>query len=163
MRVNVGCGEFYAPGWVNIDLHDDQAGGPRPDVIASVLTLPFSDQSAGMIYCGHVLEHVALEHLPRALREIRRVLVSDGQLMVVGPDVTLTALHEPALMGSLVRGGCRWPGDEHHYPATGELTLALICAAGFDARLIDVADVGDEWPIVARVPWQFAISAQPKE
>ena len=161
MRLNIGCGEFYAPGWTNTDLHDDEPGGPRPDVTGSILSLPFADGVAERVYCGHVLEHVALEHLPRALGEVRRVLAPDGQLMVVGPDVTRTALYEPALMDGVVHGGRRWPGDEHKYPATGEMTLAFVRAAGFAARLIPVETVPDEWPIVARVLWQFAIEAKP--
>jgi len=161
--LNVGCGEFYAAGWTNTDLHDDLPHGPHPDVVCSILALPFPDGSAERIYCGHVLEHIRLDDMPQALHEVRRVLVHDGTLMVVGPDIRLTLEHEPVLVDGVRFGGRRWPGDEHHWTATGEETLAHLWTAGFDGVLFPVADVSDAWPIVARAPWQFAIHAQPKE
>lgn len=160
MRLNIGCGQHYADGWTNIDLHED---GPRPDVVASILALPFEDRSADRVYCGHVLEHVAVEDLPAALAEVRRVLSDDGLLMVVGPDVNLTRIHAPVLLDAVVSGGGRWPGDRHAWTATGELTAAYVAAAGFATAVLPVADVPDEWPVVGRDPWQFAVQANVKE
>jgi predicted SAM-dependent methyltransferase len=160
VRLNIGCGQHYAAGWTNLDLHRD---GPLPDIIGSVLALPFENDTVERIYCGHVLEHIGLDELPHALAEIHRVLTTVGELLVVGPDVNLAAVHEPVLVDSVRYGGGRWPGDEHRYVPTGELTLSFIADAGFDARLFPVAGVSDDWPIVARAPWQFAIHANPKE
>lgn len=160
MLLNVGCGQHYAHGWTNIDLHDN---GPHPDVIASILDLPFADSTVTRIYCGHVLEHITLDDLPRALAELRRVLTPDGELLVVGPDINLTAIHEPALLDCVRDGGNRWAGDAHEWPPTGEMTQFFLADAGFDARVFPVADVPEDWPIVARAPWQFAIHANHKE
>jgi predicted SAM-dependent methyltransferase len=161
VRLNIGCGQHYADGWTNTDLHE---AGPFPDVVCSILSLPFPDGSVERVYCGHVLEHVTVDDLLPALAEVRRVLANDGKLMIVGPDVNLTALHEPVLLEAVAAGGGRWPGDEHRWIPTGELTLGYLEASGlFDARLLFVADVSDEWPIVAREPWQFAIEAQPNK
>ncbi len=83
--------------------------------------------------------------------------------MIVGPDINLTTLHEPILIGPVTHGGGRWPGDEHRWVPTGEQTLEMVQNTGlFDAFLFFVADVSDEWPIVDRAPWQFAIKAKPK-
>lgn len=157
MRLNLGCGEHYADGWVNTDLHKD---GPKPDVVCSLLDLPFKDAVADMVYCGHVLEHIAPEDMVRALREIHRVLAPDGRLTVVGPDINLTRKHEPVLIDGVVNGGRRWPGDEHRWTASGGVTLAYVTGAGFAAWLMPVAEISDRWPVVdRRARWQFAITA----
>lgn len=55
MRVNLGCGQAYMPGWVNVD--------PNPDVKADVyldavdFVLRYANQVAE-VYLGHVLEHL---------------------------------------------------------------------------------------------------------
>jgi len=161
VKLNIGCGDHYAEGWINLDLHDS---GPRPDVVGSILELPFPDGSVDRVYCGHVLEHVPLEQMAAALAEVRRVLSDDGVLAVVGPDINLTRRHEPTLIDGVTHGGCRWPGDEHRWIASGGITLAYVTAAGFEAHLLPITDMPDEWPVVGRVElWQFAILAKPKE
>jgi predicted SAM-dependent methyltransferase len=158
MLLNVGCGEHYAQGWVNTDIHRQ---GPKPDVICNVLALPFADHTAERIYIGHVLEHIHRENLSHALAEVRRVLAADGEVMIVGPDVGLTAKHEPILLAGVRYGGCRWPGDEHRWFSTGGETLRHVRATGFVAHLIPVETVPSGWPIVDRALWQFAITARP--
>lgn len=157
MDLNIGCGQHYADGWMNIDLHSD---GPHPDLVCSLLDLPFPDGSVERVYCGHVLEHIAREDMPQALSEVRRVLTDEGALVVVGPDIHLTRLHEPVLVDAVLNGGNRWPGDEHRWVSTGDATLGYLLAAGFDAYLTSIVDVPDDWPVVGRPLWQFAIYAK---
>jgi len=160
IRVNVGCGQHRAEGWTNVDLHRD---GPQPDQIGSVTSLPFATGCVDRVYCGHVLEHVAPDDLADAVAEIRRVLADDGELVIVGPDMNLTAEHEPGMLAVAVGGTRRWPGDEHQWAATGEMTLAFL-APCFDAQLVRIDELHPEWPVVDRIVlWQFAIHAVPKE
>jgi len=45
----------------------------RPDVIGSVLELPFADNSFDLILCAEVLEHLPFSEFEKALGELRRV------------------------------------------------------------------------------------------
>lgn len=45
----------------------------RPDVVGSVLALPFADKEFDVTLCAEVLEHLPFEDFPKALSEIRRV------------------------------------------------------------------------------------------
>ena len=46
--------------------------------------LPFSDSSFDFVICASVLEYVNSQHLPAVIREIDRVLVAGGILLVLG-------------------------------------------------------------------------------
>src|SRR6186997_2442925 len=47
--------------------------GVHPDVVGSVLALPFEDKKFDVTLCAEVLEHLPFEEFPKALSEIRRV------------------------------------------------------------------------------------------
>lgn len=158
MKLNLGCGDHKADGWVNIDSFE----GVNPDCLCDVASLPFSDDSVEAIYCGHVFEHLSYPTgIEEVLREIKRVLKDDGNLCVVGPDIDLAlALHMPeSLIDNIVNGEERWPGDKHQWLSTGLKTHAVIWPHFPSAHLVDISTIDDEWPIVSKAPWQFAILA----
>ncbi|HYS99636.1 MAG TPA: class I SAM-dependent methyltransferase [Thermoplasmata archaeon] len=87
-RMNLGCGRRPIPGYVNVDIFP----GPGVDVVADVQKrLPFDDGTFEEVYASHVLEHVL--DLPLAIREIHRVLKSDG-LLVARVPFGLRGLYE---------------------------------------------------------------------
>lgn len=45
----------------------------KPDIISSVLNMPFSDDIFDVVLCAQVLEHLPYKDFPRALSEIKRV------------------------------------------------------------------------------------------
>ena len=90
--VNFGCGLSVAPDWLNYDASPTlrlqrlpligQVVGrliaPRFPLLAHygdvVRGLPLADGSADLVYCSHVLEHLALQDCRGALAEVARVL-----------------------------------------------------------------------------------------
>ena len=82
--LNIGSGVRPFEGFVNIDVNVLQ----RPDMWLDVRHgLPFPDQSVDRIYTCHALEHFYPDDLVGLLREIRRVLVPDGGIRLLVPDM----------------------------------------------------------------------------
>ncbi len=81
-RLNVGCGEYPLPYWMNLDAD------PRAiaDHYATVPPLPFEDEALDEIYAGHFLEHLTPDEARAFLAECRRCLTHGGQLGIVVPD-----------------------------------------------------------------------------
>jgi predicted SAM-dependent methyltransferase len=108
MKLHLGCGPRFIPGFVHIDILKH----PRVDVVAAVDDLfMIPDNSADLIYACHVLEHFNRTRRGRVLQEWRRVLKPGGVLRVAVPDfeacarlyvegkATLSQVHGPVLGG----------------------------------------------------------------
>ena len=128
MNVNLGCGPYTPKGWINVDA-DPQYGA---DLIAQSWDLPFPDSSVGCVYCGHVLEHMSYDiEAPATLREILRVLVPEGRLLVVGPDMDVARELGAeqwildAIENRRPEGHAESPGW-HQWTATAANTLELV-------------------------------------
>lgn len=162
MRVNLGAGDQYAEGWVNVD-HED-CPYPRDETVDLTGTLPWAERSLTHVYAGHVLEHLDLADCRRLLVRLRACMAPAGELMVVGPDLdraAALALGPWDLMG-LRLGARRWPGDEHQWDCTSATVVDLLVEAGWtDVVDVPVVDVPPPWPIAYRPAWQCAVSARP--
>ena len=79
--LNLGCGEDYREGWVNVDVSDEVDPDYEFDVAEG--DWPFDDNSFQHVLARHVLEH--LQNPVAALEEIARVLEPDGTLELVYP------------------------------------------------------------------------------
>jgi len=82
LRLNLGCGRFPMPGFVNID-HLDSV---KPDLIANATDLPYSPDSVDEIYCGHLLEHLSWDEGQGALNHWLDILKPGGKIRVVVPN-----------------------------------------------------------------------------
>lgn len=83
LKLHLGCGKRYIPGFVHVDLVDL----PHIDYRQSVEKLSvFSDGSAALIYASHVLEYFDRSQAKAVLIEWRRVLESSGTLRIAVPD-----------------------------------------------------------------------------
>lgn len=84
LKLNIGAGRTYLPGFRNIDLAD------RADIQLDLNLdrLPFDDDSVDLVFTYHALEH--LDRYLFALGEIHRVLKHGAALLVGVPYVTLT-------------------------------------------------------------------------
>lgn len=83
VKLNFGCGDHILPGWLNVD------GWHRPgvDYLQDLRQpLPLADGSCSLIFAEHVLEHVDLQFRAAVLRELYRLLATDGVFRIVGPD-----------------------------------------------------------------------------
>ena len=83
-RLNIGCGKFPRPGWINLD-NKVRAG---VDCVADLRgDLPFAGGSVDYAVAIHVLPHIRLDGMVQALRRIRRVLKPGGVLRLALPDL----------------------------------------------------------------------------
>lgn len=165
VKLNLGCGEYYARGWVNVDLNNEK--NVRPDFIADVTqSLPAERGTVERIYAGHLLEHVEYESVVEMLGLWHSYAIPGGMLLVVGPDrdrarkwVSSGTMRQEELDGMGVNGT---PGNgyAHLWEATESNTpnlLRLSLWRGVETRTINA--VPSSWPLTSRVGWQFAILA----
>lgn len=166
MNLNLGCGQHFADRrtWVNVDTHEvcdhDECVDQRPDVLADCRLLPFPAGHFDNVYAGHLLEHLPLDDVLAALREMRRVLHAGGQLCIVGPDYDRAVADFPEMVEII------WPGQPGAYDGAGHQwcpteanTLAFVRRVFPDARAVPIADLDEFWPAVSFLGWQFAVVA----
>jgi len=94
--LHVGCGPASLPAyvfppsvWRETRLDIDPA--VAPDVVASIVDMPFASGAYAAVYSSHNLEHLAPHEVPQALAEFFRVLMPNGFAMVSVPDMGLAA------------------------------------------------------------------------
>jgi predicted SAM-dependent methyltransferase len=80
--LNVGCGQNYKHGWVNIDL------ARTADLVLDMREpIPLADGSVRMIYSEHFFEHLDYpQHAAHFLSESYRILEPGGVFSVGVPD-----------------------------------------------------------------------------
>ncbi len=168
MLLNLGCGDRYADGWVNVDFGTPHRVDQKVDLTGD---LPWAPRSIMHVYLGHVLEHLMPQQAVDLLDRLRPLVKPEGQIMVVGPDVVLAedlqaqgyVLEVP--LEHLRHGAGRWMGDVHLWECTAAGIVDLLEVAGW----VDIEDVGIErvasfWPVAFRGPrWQCAVSARSGE
>lgn len=165
-KLNVGCGEFYAEGWVNTEWQDQY----RHDVLITDPhdSFPFPTEHFDLVYMGHVLEHVPYDDVPAFLQQARQVLKPGGRIMVVGPDV-----YKAIRMWKL--GWVDWDlvtrcleshhdlstTDRHHWNCDSERVAGMLRRAGFTDIVQHDLMQGHipDWPIVGYDGWQCAVEA----
>lgn len=164
MRVNLGCGDQYAHGWINVDH-----GSPHQKDLDVDLTgeLPWPPESLERVYAGHVLEHLTQQQCVTLLERLLNCTVSGGQLLVVGPDVDRAQAMASAgtlldtTMDALRYGADRWEGDVHRWECTPDKIIDMLRRAGWkDVSEVYMGTIPEDWPIAYRGPaWQCAVSA----
>lgn len=133
MKLHLGCGKRFIPGFVHIDAVDY----PHIDHVASIDNLSFvADASIDLIYNCHVLEHFKRRDVERVLREWFRVLRPGGVLRVSVPDfAALCEIYRRTGAIDLVIGPLFGRQDylyNIHYNVFDEASLAaLLARCGF--------------------------------
>ncbi|MCK9544490.1 MAG: class I SAM-dependent methyltransferase [Novosphingobium sp.] len=83
IRLNLGSGRAKLEGYINIDNREEM----EPDIVCSITSLPFDDNSVDYIRAYDVLEHIpAGKDAVKAIEEIYRVLVPGGIFESSTPD-----------------------------------------------------------------------------
>ena len=102
VKLNVGCGVYLAPGYINVDKYfneeslkedKDIFGNPYEKaekkgkfVQGDVLKLPFKNNYADVIESSQVFEHLAIQDQVPAFKEVYRVLKKGGKFMFNVPS-----------------------------------------------------------------------------
>lgn len=84
IKLDLGCGGVKQKGFIGIDA----ILGPGVDLEYNLeLGIPFPDKSVSEIYTSHFLEHLPDSKAIFLLKEIKRVLKTNGKLTIVVPDL----------------------------------------------------------------------------
>lgn len=164
MKLNLGPGPYYEKGWVNVEVCKEF----KADVyLEDPMVLPFDNESASLVYAGHVLEHIEWERVPTYLDEIYRVLSPQGTLLIVGPDMWRglelwkkgkleTGLSELLEWESLPG----WEAPRHFWNCSEKRVTLLMDKEKWVITPVDItSNKLDSWPVVSRIGWQMALLA----
>lgn len=123
MKLHIGTGKNYLPGWTNVDIFSSV----RADVYADMTSLPFDRGSCELIYASHVLEHAHRHMILATLTHWRDLLEPNGVLRIAVPNFG-ACCEWYARTGSLnditglLYGGQNHPKN-NHFIAFDEATL----------------------------------------
>jgi ubiquinone/menaquinone biosynthesis C-methylase UbiE len=135
MKLHLGCGSRYIPGFFHVDIHP----APHVDLVCRVEQLPFADASVSLIYASHLLEHFGRFEYRSVLTEWKRVLEPGGILRLAVPDFAAcaTLYYEHGLADGLngliglISGGQRNPEDFHKMIFDEDFLRRDLLALGF--------------------------------
>lgn len=133
MKLHVGCGKRYLPGWKHLDVIDYS----HVDFVCDTRQLMMIDDSVVTeIYACHILEHVTREDIVKVLREWNRVLVSGGALRIAVPDFEAVVAEyqqckDLSIFQGLLYGGQTYDYNFHHVAFDFNVLDKFLCEAGF--------------------------------
>lgn len=119
-------------GYLTADLFN-----PRAMVKMDIMDIAFPDESFDVIYCSHVLEHVADDR--KAIAEFRRVLKRDGWAILLVPILGEKSFEDPSIVDPEARVLAY--GQEDHVRIYGPDYVDRLRAAGFKVEITRVADL----------------------
>jgi len=116
MRLNLGCGKQYLPGYINVDLYEKDVA----DICAPADSLDFArDGSVSEIVSFQLIEHLGLINAYKTIAHWAMKLEPKGKLVIETPDLdeSLGALVKTKSTGDKdwLFGVCD-PGQVHQHP-----------------------------------------------
>ncbi len=134
IKLNLGCGNNYKPGYVNLDKYNKTVA----DLIHDVDDLPNESNSIDLIEALQLIEHFDYIHCKYVLGEWFRVLKPSGVLIIETPDLEKT--YEKFISGDLdtQKTTLQWiygiesEGMEHKTGFTFNLLVNLLEEIGFE-------------------------------
>lgn len=90
-KLNLGCGEDYREGWINLDFNKKI----KADIYADIeKKLPFKDNTFDYVYAEHVMEHV--RNLIQLMEELKRICKSGAIIEIRVPHASsMPAYQDP--------------------------------------------------------------------
>ena len=116
LKLNLGCGEVKAEGYVNIDRETGSEAYP----------LPYPDNHFDEVRSSHLLEHFSRAEVEPVLKEWVRVLKPGGSLKIAVPDFEYIIAHreDPKWQGYLFGG--QMDGNDFHKVAFDRKLLTVL-------------------------------------
>lgn len=100
---------------------------PTVMVKMDITAIQYPDNTFDIIYCSHVLEHVADDR--KAMRELHRVLKPDGWAVIMVPITAEKSFEDPSIIDPSAR--TRVFGQHDHVRRYGPDFKARLAEAGF--------------------------------
>lgn len=88
-KLNLGCGEFRKPGYINVDYYSISEPDIRHDL--DRFPYPFRDNEFDLIEADHLLEH--LNNPLRAMKELYRISKKNGLIIIRVPHFSRGFTH----------------------------------------------------------------------
>lgn len=87
LQLDIGAGGYSSDSrFTSVDLFTDC------DIQASMWEIPLPDNSVHAIFCSNALEHIGKKEIVPTLREWHRLLIPQGRLQLVIPDLEWACL-----------------------------------------------------------------------
>ena len=138
LRLDIGgAASPYAPDeYTTVDIEGGEVYGDACD-------LPFEDDSVDAIWCSHLLEHLAVAEVPKALAEFFRVMKPGKRAIIRVPNFDYVAKYwltgpDRGWAEALVFGLQTGPGEFHKSAHTTGSLRADIEAAGFQCLRVEM-------------------------
>lgn len=114
MKLHLGCGDIFIPGYVHVDIVPDE----NVDAVADLRALPFADASAELIYNCAVLEHFGRVEWKPLLKNWFQLLKPGGILRTSTNDFEAAIVqygnrHDMNELLGILIGGQKTPYDWH--------------------------------------------------
>lgn len=85
--LHAGCGKSPLPAWVpGYEIRLDIDPDVNPDIVASITDMGDIGKFE-MVYCSHSIEHLYPHDAVKALAEFKRVLIKNGALILIVPNL----------------------------------------------------------------------------
>lgn len=110
---------------------------PKVMVKMDITDIEYPDESFDIIFCNHVLEHVGDDK--RAMRELFRVLKSDGWAILLVPITAETTFEDPSIVTPEER--IRAFGQADHVRRYGPDYIERLRDAGFSVEVFKANDL----------------------
>ena len=133
MKLHLGCGQRYLPGYIHIDVCNEK----HIDMQMDIRKLDgIADNTVDDIYASHVLEHFKRNEIYDILKEWNRVIKPDGTIHIAVPNF-LACVEQynqqkylPELIG-LICGGQKDTYDMHTMIFDDKLLTQFLEETGF--------------------------------
>lgn len=119
IKLNLGCGDDYMEGWINVDAFNKN----RVDADFDITDIPYNDNTVDEIKAFHIIEHFPWTQANRNIREWHRVLKPGGRLWLETPDFAASCKEFAAasdqqrllLRGHFFAHAGDAPGQQHYF------------------------------------------------